>query len=141
MTKTMKKKQTKILIFGTFDRLHKGHIYFIQKAKDVVKEGELYVLVAKDENVERIKKKLPADNELARMMNVYLLGIAKKVILGEKNKEDFFKVIKIINPDIICLGYDQNEQGLNNYLKKSNLKIKIIRIDALEPEKYKSSKL
>lgn len=130
---------TKVLIFGTFDKLHKGHIYFIRKASEIVSDAELYVVVARDENVRKLKNKEPRDNEITRLMNVYMLGLAKKVILGDNN--DFFFAIKEYKPDIICLGYDQNDQGLAEYIKKNRLKIEIKRLDAFEPEKYKSSKL
>lgn len=130
---------TKVLIFGTFDKLHKGHIYFIRKASEIVNNAELYVVVARNENVKKLKNKEPRDNEITRLMNVYMLGIAKKVILGDEL--DFFSSIKEIKPNIICLGYDQDEQGLSDYIKKKKLKIEIKRIDAFEPETYKSSKL
>ena len=141
---------TKVLIFGTFDKLHKGHIYFIRKAGEIADEeskkktgniddSELFVVVARDDNVEKIKKRRPADQEMTRLMNVYMLGLAKKVALGDV--EDFFNPVKEIKPDIICLGYDQDDQGLEEYIKKNNLKIQIKKIDAHEPDKYKSSKL
>ncbi|MBS3122699.1 adenylyltransferase/cytidyltransferase family protein [Candidatus Woesearchaeota archaeon] len=130
---------TKVLIFGTFDKLHKGHIYFIRKASEIVSDAVLYIVVARDENVRKLKNKEPRDNEITRLMNVYMLGIAKKVILGDNN--DFFFAIKEHKPDIICLGYDQEDQGLAEYIKKHKLKINVIKIDAFEPETYKSSKL
>jgi len=134
----------KVLIFGTFDRLHKGHIHFIKKAKEITDDPDntnLFVVVAKDHNVGEFKGKKPIDNELKRLMNVYLLGLAKKVILGEKEKMWFFRQINQIKPNIICLGYDQDDQGLEEYIKERKLKIKIVKIDAFEPEKYKSSKM
>ena len=87
--------KTKLLIFGTFDKLHKGHIYFIRKAQEIAEEdakkkcgskdnAELYVVVARDENVKKIKKKVPSDNEMTRLLNVYALGIAKTVYLGDE---------------------------------------------------------
>ena len=137
---------TNILIFGTFDKLHKGHIYFIKKAKEIAeqnskseKDAKLFIVVARDENVEKIKKRMPADQEMKRIMNVYLLGLAEKVILGDR--ENFFRAIQEYKPKIICLGYDQNSQGLEEYIKNHNLKIEIKRIDSFEPETYKSSKL
>ncbi|MFH1439101.1 MAG: adenylyltransferase/cytidyltransferase family protein [Candidatus Woesearchaeota archaeon] len=152
---------TKALIFGTFDKLHKGHVYFIRKADKITDEiiceiakknsknneddstekdeAELYIVVARDENVEKIKGKKPIDNEMTRLMNVYMLGLARKVMLGDY--EDFFFALKEVKPDIICLGYDQDDRGLEKYIKENKLKIKIIRIDAFEPDKYKSSKL
>ena len=71
--------------------------------------------------------------------NIRKIGIAKKVMLGDNN--DFFFAIKEHKPDIICLGYDQEDQGLAEYIKKHKLKINVIKIDAFEPETYKSSKL
>ena len=137
---------TNTLIFGTFDKLHKGHIYFIKKAEEIAeqnskneKQAKLFVVVARDENVEKIKGKTPADQEMKRIMNVYLLGIAEKVILGDR--ENFFRAIQEYKPNIICLGYDQDSQGLEEYIKEHKLNIEIKKIDSFEPETYKSSKL
>ncbi|MBT4541110.1 adenylyltransferase/cytidyltransferase family protein [Candidatus Woesearchaeota archaeon] len=137
---------TRVLIFGTFDKLHKGHIHFIRKAGEIAEENskskedaELFVVIARDENVEKIKNKTPADQEMKRVMNVYLLGLAKKVILGDKS--NFFRAIQEYKPKIICLGYDQDSQGLEEYIKEHKLNIEIKRIDSHEPEIYKSSKL
>ena len=114
---------TRVLIFGTFDKLHKGHIHFIRKAGEIAEENskskedaELFVVIARDENVEKIKNKTPADQEMKRVMNVYLLGLAKKVILGDKS--NFFRAIQEYKPKIICLGYDQDSQGLEEYIKE-----------------------
>ena len=142
--------KTKLLIFGTFDKLHKGHIYFIRKAQEIAEEdakkkcgskdnAELYVVVARDENVKKIKKKVPSDNEMTRLLNVYALGIAKTVYLGDEI--DFFKPILDIKPNIICLGYDQDSRGVEEFIKKNKLKIEVKRINAFEPETYKTSKL
>ncbi len=142
--------KTKALIFGTFDKLHKGHIYFIRKAQEIAEQeavskgrskddAELFVVVARDVNVKKIKKKTPTDSEMTRLLNVYVLGIAKTAYLGDE--KDFFKPILDINPDIICLGYDQDSRGAEEFIKKNKLKIEIKRIDAFEPETYKSSKL
>ena len=111
----------------------------MEKAAEVVKDAELFIVIARDKNVEKIKNKLPVNNEMTRLMNVYVLGIAKKVILGDD--EDFYKAIREYKPNIICLGYDQQDQGIKKHIKENNLKIEVKTIEAFEPDKYKSSKL
>ena len=63
----MKKKLVKIMVFGTFDGLHKGHIHFFNQAKNIVKNSFLIVSIARDKNVLKIKGKLPILNEIDRM--------------------------------------------------------------------------
>jgi len=126
----------KVLAFGTFDILHKGHVYFLKKARDF---GELTLVVARDKTVKQLKKRMPINNEKKRMKNVKKLNIANIVILGYiRNK---YKVIQKIKPDIICLGYDQKHfvSGLRKELKRLKLKTKIIRLRPYKPKAYKSS--
>lgn len=126
----------KVMIFGTFDRLHKGHEFFI---KNAARHGELYVVIARDRNVKKIKNKTPAVNERKRMAAVYNLGIAKEVMLG--HTDNFFTAIAEKKPDIICLGYDQDERGLGLFLGQNRMNTRIIRICSFKPKIYKSSNL
>jgi FAD synthetase len=127
------KKTLKVMVFGTFDLLHKGHLYFLNEAK---KHGSyLIVIIARDVTVERIKGKRPRHDELTRKNNVEKTKIADKVILGEKKLS--FRFIADERPDIICFGYDQHSQSV----EKEFPKIKYVRIAAYEPHKYKSSKI
>ena len=43
----------KVLVFGTFDLLHKGHKFVFRTAKQF---GQLYVVVARDTTVKKHKK-------------------------------------------------------------------------------------
>lgn len=131
---------TKILCFGSFDVVHPGHLYYLRKSKEY--GDELIVVVARDKNIIKIKKKKPKYNERQRLEHVKDLEIVDKTILGKQ--ENYFEVIKEINPDIICLGYDQNTisfQDLKDLLEKNNIKAEVIRIDAYKEHMYKSSKL
>ena len=130
----MKKK---VMVFGTFDILHQGHLFLFKKAKEL--GDELYVIIAKDKNVEKFKKNLPKNNEQQRLENIKNIEEVNQIILGDEN--DIYKIIEEIKPDIIALGYDQNEQNLNNELEKRNLKIKIVRLEAFKEKKFKSSLL
>lgn len=127
----------KVMVFGTFDGLHPGHISFFKQAK---KYGDyLIVVVAKDKTVKETKNHLPYFNESERLRGVADCGLADEAKLGYT--DDHFKIIKEIKPDIICLGYDQKSftEELPGELEKMGLKIEIRRMKPHKPEKYHSS--
>src|SRR3989344_259259 len=94
----------KILIAGTFDILHPGHLNLLGQAKEL---GDfLIVVIARDENVLKAKGRKPYFDENQRRLNLEKLNLADKVVLGDA--EDKFKVIKEEKPRRIALGYDQH---------------------------------
>jgi FAD synthetase len=124
----------KVMCFGTFDFLHPGHFSYLEQAK---KCGDyLIVILARDRNVLKIKKRLPGQNETTRLANLTKANVADKVILGQTR--DKFAVIKKYKPDIICLGYDQkvDEDKLKKIFKGT-----ILRTKPFKAKIYKSSKL
>ena len=52
-------KKTKILVTGTFDILHPGHLEFFENAKKLAVPSELWVIVARNSSVNDFKKKNP----------------------------------------------------------------------------------
>ncbi|RLF13769.1 MAG: DUF357 domain-containing protein, partial [Thermoprotei archaeon] len=54
----------KVLVAGVFDLIHPGHLFFLQCAKEL---GEVYVVVARDSTVERIKGRRPVVPEDQRL--------------------------------------------------------------------------
>lgn len=127
----------KVVVFGTFDLLHEGHLYFIKEAKKLGEE--LTVVVARDKNVEKFKHKSATHNEEERLKNVQNIPEVDNTVLGDE--EDIYKVIENEKPDIIALGYDQNEQNIYEELEKRGIKIKVIRLEGFEEKKYKTSLL
>jgi FAD synthetase len=130
----------KVMAFGSFDIFHKGHEYYLSKAKSL--GDELTVVVSRDQNIIKMKNKEPLNNQENRLLRVYEFEAVDKAILG--NKKDMFQVIVDEKPAVICLGYDQwaNEDNLIKELFSRGISgIKIVRIDSFEPETYKSSKL
>ncbi len=121
----------KVMVFGTFDILHKGHLNFFSQAR---KYGDyLIVIVARDKTVKEVKGRKTRNNEKKRLMAVR--KYADKAVLGYIR--DKYKVIKKLKPDVICLGYDQK-----NFVKKlEDFKIPVKKLKAFKPEKYKSSKI
>jgi len=116
----------KVLITGTFDIIHPGHLNLISQAK---KLGDfIIVIVARDQNVFKAKGREPYFNEQQRVKNLEKLDLVDKVILGDEY--DPYKIIKDEQPDIIALGYDQSVfvDNLKIKLKALKLKTKIIRL-------------
>ncbi len=92
----------KVVVFGTFDNLHPGHLFFLSEA---TKRGDLHVVVARDKNVERIKNKTPVLNENERVEAICQAFPDADVRLGDA--EDFLAPLRQIQPDLIMFGYDQ----------------------------------
>ena len=128
----------RVMATGTFDLFHKGHEKYLEQARGF--GDELVVVVARDSNVKRLKGE-PVDDEITRLANVQACRHVDTAILGEEG--DRLKSVEKVNPDIICLGYDQkvDEGRLMEELKERNLRPRIVRAAPFKPEKYKSSKL
>ncbi|MDO9288375.1 MAG: adenylyltransferase/cytidyltransferase family protein [Thermodesulfovibrionales bacterium] len=127
-------KKNRVVCAGTFDHLHLGHANFLKQAKAL--GDELVVIVARDENVKRIKNILSEHNEAERKENVEKTRIPDKVVLGLTEK-DIFIILEQLKPDIIALGYDQrvSEEAIQKRLPNC----KIVRLKPFKPDKYKSS--
>ncbi len=135
----VKENKTKILVFGTFDVLHKGHLSFFGQARKLSKNPYLIVSVARDTNVKRIKKQKPKSNEKKRLSEIKKSLLVNKAVLGAIT--DYIGHIFSLKPDIIALGYDQiaYTERLKNKLLAKGLKVKIKRLKAFHPGIYKSS--
>lgn len=127
----------RVMVFGTFDGLHQGHINFLEQAK---KHGdELIVVVARDKTVKKLKDRSPNFSEKERLEIIKKSKLADKVILG--GLADPYKIIKKINPDVICLGYDQKYfvENLSEELKKMRFRARVYTMKPYQPKKYHSS--
>ncbi|MFH1207491.1 MAG: adenylyltransferase/cytidyltransferase family protein [Patescibacteria group bacterium] len=130
---------TKVLITGTFDILHPGHLSLFKQAK---KLGDfLIVVVARDSTVVKVKGARPLHNQNARVRKIKKIKIADRVVLGRHG--DKLKIIELIKPDIIGLGYDQRAftKNIRAELKTRGLTPRIVRLKAYRPLRYKSSLL
>ena len=123
----------RVLGCGTFDHFHPGHEAFLRQALSL--GDELFVVVARDQNVRRIKGHVPDQEENARLAAVTAHEAVDDARLGYPGS-DFLRVVADINPDIIALGYDQRApKGLAEAFPECE----IVTLDAFEPERYKSS--
>jgi len=128
----------KVLLFGTFDFLHIGHIHILETAK---KHGDrLVVSVARDCVVEAIKGKKSIHNEQERKRIVESLSLVDEVVLGDERMSTY-EVVERVQPDVIVLGYDQEElkQDIERFLKHTGKQIDLLVADAYGKDKRKSS--
>ncbi len=121
----------KVLVFGTFDRLHPGHRFVLDQASS---RGELFVVVALDRTVEHIKGKTPKQSEVERQAAIQSAYPNAQVLLGDAT--DYLVSVRKVQPDLILLGYDQK---LPPGITEEALGTPIERLPSLHPEKYKSS--
>ncbi len=139
----------KVLVFGTFDILHPGHLYFLREAK---KHGEhLTVVVTPASVVKKLKGKAPMFGEAHRVATVKLMSFVDRVVLGDRTLSSF-TILKKYKPGVICFGYDQGTLAkyVEAYYKKSSLKGLLfersreptfIRLKPYNQQKHKSERL
>ncbi|MBU7016568.1 MAG: adenylyltransferase/cytidyltransferase family protein [Theionarchaea archaeon] len=121
----------KVVVAGTFDILHPGHLHLLEKAAQL---GDVYVIVARDCNINKDKKVFTEDE---RLRMIESLKMVKKAVLGDKN--DYFKPIIDIDPDYIFLGPDQDEEWVKSEVGKRGLSTKVRRLPERLP--YSSSEI
>lgn len=122
-----------VMGFGTFDGVHPGHLFYLNELKKL--GDELIVVIARDINVEKIKGRRPHLDEEERRKAVEAVGVADKVVLGDK--KDFYKVVREHKPSVLGFGYDQRVDM--EALKKLFPKLGMVRLEAHHPHRYKSS--
>lgn len=126
-------KKIKVMGFGTFDGIHPGHIFFLEQLKRL--GDEVYIVIARDRNVKRVKGKKPHFNEKYRLKAMQGIKLIDRVLMG--HAKNYYYWINKFQPNVIGLGYDQKADV--DDLQKTFPNIRIVRLKALEPEKYKSS--
>ncbi len=129
------KQKTRVMGFGTFDELHPGHVAFLRQLREL--GDELLVVVARDQNVKKLKGHSPRQPETERLAAVRETGLADQAVLGNLN--DFYQCLLDHRPDVIGLGYDQ-AANLKE-IQKRLPRVKLIRLKAFKPDTYKSSLL
>lgn len=137
----MLKESTRIMVFGTFDFLHKGHLHFFKQARKLAKQPYLIVSVARSNNVQKIKGFKPVWGEKRRMDAIKATLLAEKVVLGAQT--NYIDHIVKHKPAIIALGHDQTNYttDLLKKLLSRGLAPRIVRLKPFKRHVYKSSLL
>ncbi|MEW6170093.1 MAG: D-glycero-beta-D-manno-heptose 1-phosphate adenylyltransferase [Candidatus Omnitrophota bacterium] len=123
---TLKKRNKKIVFTnGCFDLLHRGHIKYLAKAKQL---GDyLIVAINSDESVKRIKgENRPLTNQKDRAEILSSLEMVDFVtIFGDSTP---LRLIKFLKPDVLVKGADWKQKDIvgANFVKNYGGKVKRI---------------
>jgi len=139
----------KLWLWGAFVVLHWMHLSLFRRAiEDAVvlsndKKFELEVAIITDKEVSaRRNNIIPLFNEQERLDFIKRLPYVKHAYIDDYSK-GMDSLIEF-NPDYIFLGQDQNrswDTGLNDIIKKNNLKSQIVTVNHCYPVKVISSTL
>jgi|TARA_B100000959_G_C14925273_1_gene601260 cytidyltransferase-like protein len=138
LTELGRKQLVVVLAGGVFDIIHPGHLFTLSSAKNL---GDVLIIsIAKDETVKNLKNRYPLNGEQIRLNLISSLRIVDLALLGSES--DMFKMIEIVKPDVIALGYDQKHDtsDLINESNNRGLHIKVVRFSS-SIKNNKSSKI
>ncbi len=120
------KNLRKVLVAGTFEILHPGHIAYLKYAWSM---GRVIAIVSRDSTVRKIKKRDPIIPENQRLEVLRNITYVHKARLGYE--DDMFRVVEEEKPEIIILGPNQpfREDNVKNELKRRGLNIEVTRME------------
>jgi D-beta-D-heptose 7-phosphate kinase/D-beta-D-heptose 1-phosphate adenosyltransferase len=100
----------KVIVNGTFDILHRGHLELLQFAKS---QGDhLLVCIDTDRRVKELKGSTrPINNQDDRKFMLYNLRSVDTVMLFDSS-EELINIIKEYNPDIMVKGSDYRDRSI-----------------------------
>ncbi len=119
-----KREKKRVVVGGTFDLLHPGHVELFKEAS---KLGDVIAIVARDETVRRIRGRDPVLSQEQRRFMVSSIKYVKEAIIGGK---DPVETVASLKPDYVLLGPDQgwDERELERELRKRGLNTKVLRM-------------
>ncbi len=123
--------EKKVLVAGTFDIIHPGHIELLRFASSL---GRVYVIVSRDANAMRSKGRPPVLSEEARLRIISSIKYVYKALLGDP--EDILRPVESVKPDVIVLGPDQpfDEEALASKVEERlGYKPEIVRFRSKKP--------
>lgn len=121
MTREWKKK---IFLSGCFDLLHIGHIELLKYAAQY---GDLYVGVARDETIQRLKYHPPIHSEIERLAIIQSIRYVKEAWISQQlGMMDFVDDVLALKPDLFLITEDSNHPDKINFCIKNNIPYLII---------------
>jgi rfaE bifunctional protein nucleotidyltransferase chain/domain len=129
LTPEFRKKNKIVFTNGCFDVLHRGHVYYLSKAREM---GSLLIVgLNSDDSVSRLKGEgRPVNKQNARAEVMGALGMVDYIILfGEDTPLD---LISALRPDILVKGGDYKPEEIVGYKEVISSGGQVITIPILE---------
>lgn len=129
----------RVLVFGSFDPLHKGHLNFFEQARAL--GNHLTVVIAHDAALRASKKRETFQSGKERLAAVSSVAVVDRALIGSEQARSY-NLLSELDFDVIALGYDQkpSDEAVKAELKKrGKSNVEIVRLKAYKPEKYKST--
>lgn len=122
-------KKQMVFTNGCFDLLHRGHVYYLSKARAL---GDLLVLgLNSDESVSRLKGPgRPRNKEQARAEVLAALAVVDYIIIFKEDTP--LQLIKALKPDLLIKGGDYQEKDIVGYKEVIGTGGKVLTIPLLE---------
>ena len=105
------KKEKRKIVFtnGCFDLLHKGHIYYLEKAKEL---GDVLVVgLNSDASVRKLKGKTRPIKDVENRSAV-LAGLGSVDVVVVFEEETPIELIKLLIPDVLVKGGDYSMENI-----------------------------
>ncbi len=133
------RQTSRVLTFGTFDPIHDGHRWLFSRAKQL--GDHLTVVVTRDDVIRTMKHREPYQKEMERVRVIQQVPEVDVAVLGDTDPASY-AFLKQQDFDVLVVGHDQvpsdpEIQQLLHTIGKDH--IKVVRMDAYFPDKYKSS--
>lgn len=118
---------TRVLVFGTFDLFHAGHVFFLEQAAAL--GDELHVAVARDSHVELLKHHASSRPEAARLATVARQPLVRAAHLSDEILGSY-ELVRTLRPDMIALGHDQTalETDLRRWIAEQGIDLSVVRM-------------
>lgn len=123
--------QNKRIVFtnGCFDLLHRGHIDYLSKAKDL--GDKLIIGLNTDSSVNRLKgKSRPIQDEHSRAMILASLSFVDLVVYFDEDTP--YDLINLTQPDVLVKGADYEPEDIVGYNVVKNKGGEIVTIEYLD---------
>ncbi|MCH7604451.1 adenylyltransferase/cytidyltransferase family protein [Patescibacteria group bacterium] len=132
------KRPKRIAVFGIFDGIHDGHRDFFRQAREY--GDELIVIVGRDKIAQKFKNKTPKHSEKERVDLVAKENFVDSVILGDEELSTY-AVFNGLDPDVVCLGYDQEALGkdLQNWVQQNKKHIQFYNLKPYRSDTFHNS--
>ncbi len=98
------KKIVKVAASGYFNPLHKGHVEYLEKAKEL---GDYLVVIVNSDKQRELKRSKEFMNEDERMLIVSALRCVDEVVLSIDEDTTVCNSLRLIQPDIFAKGGDR----------------------------------